>query len=235
MQTYITSDLHLGLKQCRADAFLAFLAALPPGARLVLNGDIITHFLTDRNLSPEHAHVVDKLRLASYEREIIWVRGNNDKKLILADPGKFQFVSEFSIDKRLYISHGHRFDWLMPATRGGLVVVRVIYQSVARLFGAKMHVAEFAKRFSGLYDVLCQHVARNAVRYARRHGYAAVTCGHTHYPEDRMIDGIRYLNTGCWTEANAAVVVVDGDGGAFCDADRFCIHSSSPEAMSASA
>ena len=31
-------------------------------------------------------------------------------------------------------------------------------------------------------------------------GIEAVTCGHTHYPEDLVLDGIRYVNTGAWTE-----------------------------------
>lgn len=211
MQTYITSDLHLGLKHSQAEAFMAFLDALPAGARLILNGDIITHYYTDAQLSPEHKRVIDKLRQSSYEREVIWIRGNNDRKLVLSDPGQIRFMEEFSIGKRVYVAHGHRFDRLMPTIRGLLVPTRLIYDFVARLRGSHKHVAEFAKRFQGLYGVLLKHVARNAARYARKHGYSAVVCGHTHYPEDRMIDGVRYLNTGCWTEQDTAIVVVGVD------------------------
>ena len=28
----------------------------------------------------------------------------------------------------------------------------------------------------------------------------AVTCGHTHHPEDTQESGIRYINTGTWTD-----------------------------------
>ncbi|MBT3193895.1 MAG: hypothetical protein HN341_15230, partial [Verrucomicrobia bacterium] len=121
MQTFITSDLHLGIEQSRVDAFLAFLDTLPAGAQLVLNGDIITHYYSDRTLSPEHSRVVDRLRHASYEREVIWVRGNNDKHLQLQDPGNIKFVASYTLGKRLYIAHGHRFDWLMPTTRAMLI------------------------------------------------------------------------------------------------------------------
>jgi UDP-2,3-diacylglucosamine pyrophosphatase LpxH len=40
----------------------------------------------------------------------------------------------------------------------------------------------------------------NAVEYARENHYQAVACGHIHCIEDEIIDGIRYLNTGSWTE-----------------------------------
>ena len=38
-----------------------------------------------------------------------------------------------------------------------------------------------------------------------------VICGHIHYPEDRMIDGIRYLNSGDWVESMSALLE-DGQG-----------------------
>jgi UDP-2,3-diacylglucosamine pyrophosphatase LpxH len=209
MQTFIISDLHLGLSQCRIGDFLRFLGELPAGARLVLNGDTITHFYSDATLSPEHKDVVAAIRNAADEREVIWIHGNNDKRLELQNPGKIKFAREFAIKKRLYITHGDRFDWIMPSTRAILIPIRLVYYSMAKLKKSRMHVAEYAKRFSGLYAVLCRHVAWNAARYARCHGYAAVTCGHTHYSEDRDVKGIRYLNTGCWTENDACVVVVD--------------------------
>ena len=208
MQTFIISDLHLGLRQCRADDFLKFLQRLPAGARLILNGDTITHFYSDATLSDAHKAVVARIREAAEEREVIWIHGNNDKRLELQDPGRIRFATEFSIGKRLYITHGHRFDWIMPSTRAILIPIRLVYYTLAKFKKSKMHVAEYAKRFDKLYSILCRHVAWNAARYGRRHGYEAVTCGHTHYSEDRIIKGVRYLNTGCWTENDACVVVV---------------------------
>jgi UDP-2,3-diacylglucosamine pyrophosphatase LpxH len=72
-----------------------------------------------------------------------------------------------------------------------------------------MHVAHYAKRFPRLYDILCRHVRLNAVEFAREHGYAAITCGHTHFAEDVMVDGIRYINTGAWTEAPVVCLWMD--------------------------
>ena len=212
MDTFITSDLHLGCSHSRCAEFRAFLDSLPTGARLVLNGDIINHYHSDKNLKGEHRDVLDAIRAASFEREVIWTRGNNDKKLTLRDPGNIRLVDDYAIGKRLYIAHGHRFDFLMPTLRLVLIPVRLIYYGIARLRGSKAHVAQSAKRLSRLYQVLCSHVAGNAARYAKRHGYEAITCGHTHFVEDREIKGVRYLNTGCWTEANTMIVIVDEAG-----------------------
>ena len=39
-----------------------------------------------------------------------------------------------------------------------------------------------------------------AIEYARSKGCNAVTCGHTHLPLEAEVDGVRYVNSGTWTE-----------------------------------
>ena len=46
---------------------------------------------------------------------------------------------------------------------------------------------------------------------ALENGYEAVICGHTHYPEDRVYNGVRYLNTGAWTESPAFYLQMIGN------------------------
>jgi UDP-2,3-diacylglucosamine pyrophosphatase LpxH len=38
------------------------------------------------------------------------------------------------------------------------------------------------------------------VRQAKKRDCHTVVCGHIHNPEDKWIDGVRYLNTGDWIE-----------------------------------
>ena len=38
------------------------------------------------------------------------------------------------------------------------------------------------------------------IRQAKKRDCHTVICGHIHNPEDKMIDGVRYLNTGDWIE-----------------------------------
>ena len=40
---------------------------------------------------------------------------------------------------------------------------------------------------------------------ARAKGYDGVICGHIHRPEDRVINGIHYLNSGDWVETLSAL------------------------------
>ncbi len=211
MRTIITSDIHLGSRQSRAADFLAFLETLPAEDRLVLNGDVVTHFAREQALPEVHAAVLDKLRAMSREREVIWLRGNNDRHFTLRDPAGIVFANDYLVDGLLYATHGDRFDHLMPTLRFVLIPLRVVYEFCTRVVGKTTHVASFAKRFPLVYNVLNGHVARNATAYARTQGLRAVTCGHTHHPEERETGGIRYFNTGCWTEEAARVLVVDGD------------------------
>jgi len=210
MRTVVTSDVHLGSRQCRVQAFSAFLEALPAGDRLVLNGDVVSHFAKETALPPAHAAVLDRLRAMSFEREVVWTRGNNDRHFAMQDPGRIVFVNDYALGQALHIAHGDRFDRLMPSLRFALIPVRVVYEFCTRVVGSQTHVASFAKRFPAVYRILNGHVARNAAAYARARGFSAVTCGHTHHPEEREVIGIRYLNTGCWTENAARAVIVEG-------------------------
>ena len=49
--------------------------------------------------------------------------------------------------------------------------------------------------------MLSEHVANNALSSAREQGFGAVVCGHTHAPMDIERQGLRYFNTGSWTES----------------------------------
>jgi UDP-2,3-diacylglucosamine pyrophosphatase LpxH len=44
------------------------------------------------------------------------------------------------------------------------------------------------------------------VRDAHTRGCQGVICGHIHTPDDRVIDGIHYLNDGDWVESCTALV-----------------------------
>ncbi|MBW2430650.1 MAG: hypothetical protein JRF56_16945 [Deltaproteobacteria bacterium] len=78
--------------------------------------------------------------------------------------------------------------------------------------GAKpVHVAEYAKKWKSFYRVLRKNIALNAVKCAADNGFEAVTCGHTHYAEDVDFNGIRYINTGAWTEFPAYYLHITAD------------------------
>jgi UDP-2,3-diacylglucosamine pyrophosphatase LpxH len=50
------------------------------------------------------------------------------------------------------------------------------------------------------------HFEDAVVREARARNCQGVICGHIHTPDDRLIDGIHYLNDGDWVESCTALV-----------------------------
>jgi len=46
---------------------------------------------------------------------------------------------------------------------------------------------------------------------ASKKGCNGVICGHIHQPEDRIINGKRYLNSGDWVE-NMSAILIDSNG-----------------------
>lgn len=198
MDTRIISDVHIGSRYLLTHAFTEFLTGLPPGSQLVMNGDVMNRW--HAHLPPEHERVLDLLRQRSQDVHIVWVRGNHDRRYILPAPARIEFQSSFAIDKRLFAAHGHSFDTVMPRSRLFIKLFRVFHHLRIALGAERVHVAYYAKRFGLLYNVLRKFFRRNAVEFAKQHGYGTVVCGHTHYPEDSCVDGIRYLNTGAWTE-----------------------------------
>ena len=139
---------------------------------------------------------------------MVWVHGNHDADIGLVDADRILFVPSYNIGRRLYIAHGHAFDLLKPHGLPFIYLFRAFHLVRVALGAEAVHVALYAKRFPRLYGVLRRHVAARATAYAARHGYAAVACGHTHFAEDSVVNGIRYLNTGSLTERPAHQIVV---------------------------
>jgi UDP-2,3-diacylglucosamine pyrophosphatase LpxH len=208
--TYIVSDLHLGSAYFRLENFLRFLDELPEGVRLVLNGDTIDE--PGDPLPTAHEAVIGRLVAESLQRSVIWVHGNHDESFALADAGNIQFVRRWEVADTLLVLHGDQLDGVMPKHGLFKKTFKKIHRLRVRLGFPDIHVAHYAKRWGLLYRVLNEHVARRAIDAARRDGFVAITCGHTHAPMELVRDGCRYLNTGAWTEdPNHYVAVTDGD------------------------
>ncbi len=209
MTHVITSDIHLGCQYFDPPLFVSFLEALPGGAELILAGDVLDR--SCRVLPEDHRMALDRLVALSRERHVVWVRGNHDRGHVSSDRDNIDVVDTYAVGKQLIAAHGHHFDNIMPYQRWFIDLLHTVHAVRAMLGVDSIHVARYAKRFPFFYGVFRNHVARNAVQYARENGYGAVVCGHTHAAEDRTIDGIRYLNTGAWTEPVPHYVVTRDD------------------------
>ncbi len=201
MNAVIVSDLHIGSHHFLYEDFECFLGNISEDYELILNGDIIDN--PYENLKPPHQRILDLIGQASYRRKVVWVRGNHDNGYEPKGFEKVHFKGVYNLGNRLLIAHGHDFDEIMPRNQAFIHAFKLMHDLRVKLGARPVHVAEYAKKWELFYRFLCKNVMINAANCAMRNGYQAVTCGHTHYPEDRIFNGIRYINTGAWTELPA--------------------------------
>jgi UDP-2,3-diacylglucosamine pyrophosphatase LpxH len=220
------SDLHLGTRRAQADAFLDFLK-VTESDYLYLVGDIIDSWSLRKSWYWQQSHndVIQKLlRKGRKGTKVIYVPGNHDENFrdfVNLRFGKVSVLEETvhvgASGKRYLVLHGDKFDgvvclapWLAKLGDGAYEVSMSLNASINRIrrffrmpywslsgylkFKVKKAV-EFVSRFEEV-----------VVREARQRECEGVICGHIHTPDDRMIDGIHYMNDGDWVESCTALV-----------------------------
>jgi len=235
-QAIIVSDLHLGTKDSKAEEFIEFLEKHPTEL-LILNGDIVDGWALNRGTKwkKQHTKVVSKLLKLSNKTQIIWIRGNHDEFLqefignhfggieIRED---YVFTTKVWVENDLYrnesyyVFHGDvidifitKYKWLSKIGSVGYdfalwlnrwynkyrVWRKLPYQSISQKIKSGVKAAT---NYVNDFEV-------TALSMASKKGCRGVMCGHIHQPEDRMINGKRYLNSGDWVENMTAICVED--------------------------
>ena len=198
MNLIIVSDLHIGSRFFATAVFEQFLNQMPEDCELVLNGDVIDNPYI--KLNPSHQKILDRIKQLSLRQKIIWLQGNHDNGYIPDQFGKVVFKRQHSVGNKLLITHGDDFDEIMPRNQLFMKAFKLLHRIRVKLGARPVHVAEYAKKWEFFYKILRKNVMTNAVKCAMENGYESVTCGHTHYAEDMVFNGVRYINTGAWTE-----------------------------------
>jgi UDP-2,3-diacylglucosamine pyrophosphatase LpxH len=206
MNTIIVSDLHIGSRYFMFREFEYFLRNICENHELILNGDVIDD--PHKKLKPHHQGILDIIEQISHRQRVVWVLGNHDNGFIPKRFGSVQFRRIYALQKKLLIAHGHDFDEIMPRNQTFLKALLLMHDLRVKLGARPVHVANYAKKWGRLYKILCKNVMMNAVQCAIENDYEAVTCGHTHYPDDCFSNGVRYVNTGSWTESPPCYLLV---------------------------
>lgn len=232
-RTLVISDVHLGNKHSKVLELIEFLKSTDCD-RLILNGDIIDGWQLkksgDRKWQPEYTKIF-KIIMKMMENsgtEVIYIMGNHDDFLVNVIPLSFSgvrilrdYVLETG-DKRYFVTHGDIFD-----------NVSTNMKWLAKLGDVGYHILLWSNQFYNKFRLMCgkpcysfsqaiKNKVKNAVssvsgfetlvvEMARSKKCDGVICGHIHRPEDRVIDNIRYLNSGDWVETKSALAE-DYDG-----------------------
>jgi UDP-2,3-diacylglucosamine pyrophosphatase LpxH len=198
MKAIIVSDLHIGSRHFLREIFKQFLQNIPQDFEIILNGDIINNFYG--KMKPANQQILERFGEMSLRQKVVWVRGNHDNGYIPDNLGKIQIKQHHALGKRLFVTHEDFFDEVMPRSQMFIKAFKMMHDLRVKLGARPIHVAQYAKKWKSFYGYLRKDVMLNAVSYAAANGFEAVTCGHTFFAEEQFVHGIKYLNTGAWTE-----------------------------------
>ncbi|MGB1943802.1 MAG: UDP-2,3-diacylglucosamine diphosphatase, partial [Flavobacteriales bacterium] len=218
----VISDLHLGMRGCRAAEVLAYLRSIDPEI-LVLNGDIVDVWqFKKKYFPPEHMLVVrELLDWIAKQKTVYYVTGNHDevfRRFVGFQTGQFKIVNKvvLTLDgKKTWIFHGDVFDVTMQHSKwlamlGGkgydaLIWLNHHLNKVSVALGrGRISLSKKVKENVKSAVKFINHFEETAANIAIRNGFDHVVCGHIHQPADRMVvtseGSVRYLNSGDWVE-----------------------------------
>lgn len=219
VEALFISDVHLGSKGSNADAVLALLKQYEPQT-LFLVGDIIDGWLLKRKFRWPQSHTNVIRKILSYSKnntKVIYIPGNHDD--FLREYGEFQFgnleIHNEYIWNNTFITHGDLYDgvvklkWLGVLGSIGYDMAISIDRTLKSL-GMKRSLSKFLKNKVKEAVKFITSFEHELIRQAKKHGCNTVICGHIHHPDDRMVDEVRYLNSGDWIENNSYITYNNG-------------------------
>lgn len=224
-KTLLISDVHLGTKDSKAEELFKLLTEIE-FEKLIMVGDIIDGWALSRGskLRNEHTKLIRKiLKLGEKGKEIIWIRGNHDdflKDLIPYTLGNIEVLEDYVLEsngKKYFILHGDIFDifvtkmgWVAKIGSVGYDLALWLNRWYNRYrkwrgkpyFSLSKKIKNTVKQATNFINGFEDHISE----VAKLKEYDGVICGHIHQPEDKMIDGIHYLNCGDWVENMSYIV-----------------------------
>ena len=224
-KTIVVSDVHLGTKGSKAKEIARFLKQYRC-ENLILNGDIIDGWQLKKSGSwkRKHTRFFNRIlkMIENHNTNVFYLRGNHDdflEQILPLQIGRLHIQTDMVYDsqgKKYFITHGDVFDSITTNLRWIAYLGDIGYTFLLWM----NRVVNFYRFKAGLpYFSLSQFVkgkVKSAVSYvddfeselakmARSKGCEGIICGHIHKAENRIIDGIHYLNSGDWVETMSAL------------------------------
>jgi UDP-2,3-diacylglucosamine pyrophosphatase LpxH len=183
-----------------------------PFDRLVLNGDIFDD-LNFRRLNRHHWDVLERFKVLSKTRELVWIRGNHDGTAgVLHHLLDIPILDEYTFDyggRLVYVVHGDQFDDFQRSTKR-LRSLKDLFYGFAIWFDIPRKTAiQWVQRSSFVFARAADKVRRLSVERGIQLGAAFVVAGHTHRREVCSRAGVTFLNPSSWLTPNPAYVLFD--------------------------
>ena len=219
IEALFISDVHLGARGVESEKLLEVLKMYNP-EHLFLVGDIIDGWLLTKRFywTQSYTNVIRKI--LSYSKngtKVIYITGNHDeflREFPFLELGNIEIHNEYEY-KGTWITHGDLYDgvvklkWL--GMLGSIGYDSAIYiDRKLKSLGVKRSLSKFLKDRVKESVKFITSFETHLVFQAKRRYCHTVICGHIHTPEDKMVDGVRYLNCGDWIENKSYITLKDG-------------------------
>ncbi len=158
--------------------------------------------------------MLSRLRHLSNHIELIWVKGNHDPSdstishLIGAN-----YLEEYYAWEGKLCVHGDKWDDFIVDHPTLTLIVDWFYLWIQKLSPL---IAIKVKRNSKTYVHCLEKVRVGSSKLGLKLKSKTVFLGHTHHSEDVMVNGIRLINTGCWTETKNHYALINVESGEIC-------------------
>ena len=226
IRSLFISDCHIGSDTCNHDKILKLISEVEC-EYVYLVGDFIDGWALSRRFKwhSNYNTIFQKLlRLSRKGAKVFYIWGNHDDFLenytdislgdnveILRETSHVTLKGE-----RVLILHGDQFDGIIAKHKWLQEIGSIIYD-YSLLLNKLFRVFKFS------FSNFLKSKAKEAVKYIANYefevalyckinNFSTIIAGHIHKPELKLIDGIKYINTGDWVESNTFVVeTIDGD------------------------
>ena len=215
IEALFISDVHLGSKGSNADEVLNILKKYQP-EYLFLVGDIIDGWLLKRKFRWPQSHTNVLRKILSYSKngtKVIYIPGNHDEFMrdyLELSFGNIEVHNEY-IFKNTYITHGDLYDGVVKLKWLGILGsigydMAISIDRRLKSWGYKRSLSKFLKNSVKEAVKFMTSFEEEIVRQGVKHNCDTVMCGHIHHPDNKIINGVRYLNIGDFIENNSYII-----------------------------
>jgi UDP-2,3-diacylglucosamine pyrophosphatase LpxH len=223
--TVVLSDLHLGMEYSKSKETLSFLKSIK-FKTLILNGDIIDGWEIKRKMKIKKSdlELIRYFLKIAKTNNVFWIKGNHDDFLnhfTSIKMGNFEILDSLIYEslngKKYFVTHGDSFDvfvskmkWLAMIGSIGYDVALWINEkyNMWRKFRGKKYFS-LSKKIKDSVKMVTKFLGdfeNFLTNEAKEKNCDGVICGHIHQADDKMVNGIHYLNSGDWVESKTSLV-----------------------------